>query len=176
MTDVSAVEAPDSLVGHYAGPMTRLLAYLADLFIAVSAYGLLLSLAVFVWNVLVDGDLQAPTDSTALWALGIAAWLLLYNAVSWSVWWKTPGQALLGLRVVERDGSDLTARRAWLRALCFPFSFIVPFGLIGVVVGRERRALHDVMAKTAVVYHWDARTARWRLVARRRFNPESDTD
>ena len=57
MTEVSAVEAPNSLVGHYAGPMTRLLAYVADLFIAVSAYGLLLSLAVFVWNVLVENKL-----------------------------------------------------------------------------------------------------------------------
>jgi hypothetical protein len=34
------------------------------------------------------------------------------------------------------------------------------------VIGRERRALHDVIAGTTVVYDWDARAARWRLLSR----------
>jgi phage shock protein PspC (stress-responsive transcriptional regulator) len=33
-------------------------------------------------------------------------------------------------------------------------------------VGREHRALHDVIAGTAVVYGWDARAARLRFLAR----------
>jgi len=33
-------------------------------------------------------------------------------------------------------------------------------------VQRERRALHDLIAGTAVVYAWDARAARLRFLAR----------
>jgi len=35
-----------------------------------------------------------------------------------------------------------------------------------VLVQRERRALHDLIARTAVVYSWDARAARLRWLAR----------
>jgi uncharacterized RDD family membrane protein YckC len=75
--------------------------------------------------------------------------------------------AILGLRVVQRDGGELTATRAAVRALTMPLGAI-PLGLgyIGIVIGRERRALHDVLAGTTVVYDWDARAARWRLLSR----------
>jgi uncharacterized RDD family membrane protein YckC len=45
---------------------------------------------------------------------------------------------------------------------------IVVFGLgfIGILVQRERRALHDLLAGTAVIYSWDARAARLRWLAR----------
>jgi hypothetical protein len=33
-------------------------------------------------------------------------------------------------------------------------------------VNRERRALQDLIADTAVVYAWDARAARLRILAR----------
>ena len=45
--------------------------------------------------------------------------------------------------------------------LVFPLSFLVLcLGFIMILLGRERRALHDVIAGTAVVYGWDARAAR----------------
>ena len=123
-------------------------------------------MVVVIWNALVETDFQAPDRAPVVWALGFGLWLVLYNGICWAVWWKTPGQALLGLRVVCRDGADLDARHAWTRALVYPL--LVWFGSIGVLIGRERRALHDVVARTTVVYDWNARTARWRLLARRR--------
>mgnify|MGYP000216910185 CR=1 FL=1 len=44
-----------------------------------------------------------------------------------------------------------------------PIMFVV---LFVYVFGRHRRALHDKIAGTAVVYSWDARGARWRFLAR----------
>lgn len=38
--------------------------------------------------------------------------------------------------------------------------------LLGILVQREHRALHDLIAGTAVVYAWDARAARLRWLAR----------
>jgi hypothetical protein len=43
---------------------------------------------------------------------------------------------------------------------------LLGLGYIGIVIGEERRALHDVCAGTTVVYDWDARAARWRLLSR----------
>jgi uncharacterized RDD family membrane protein YckC len=37
----------------------------------------------------------------------------------------------------------------------------------GILLGRDRRALHDVIAGTTVVYDWDAREARIRSLARK---------
>jgi hypothetical protein len=39
-------------------------------------------------------------------------------------------------------------------------------GFLGIVYQRERRALDDFVAGTAVVYSWDARAARLRWMAR----------
>jgi hypothetical protein len=39
-------------------------------------------------------------------------------------------------------------------------------GFAGILVQHEHRALHDLIAGTAVVYAWDARAARLRFLAR----------
>jgi hypothetical protein len=39
-------------------------------------------------------------------------------------------------------------------------------GFLGILVQREHRALHDLIAGTAVIYAWDARAARLRFLAR----------
>ncbi len=70
------------------------------------------------------------------------------------------GKAIVGLRVVNRDGSPLGGPRAFLRVLVFPLSFaLLGWGFLGILLGRERRALHDVTAVTTVVYDWGDRPA-----------------
>jgi uncharacterized RDD family membrane protein YckC len=50
-----------------------------------------------------------------------------------------------------------------------PLTFLtLGIGFLPIVLGRHRRALHDLLAGTAVVYSWDARAARLRFLARRR--------
>ena len=75
--------------------------------------------------------------------------------------------AVLGIRVVMADGTPVEPRRGVLRALVFPLSFLLcGLGFLGILVQRERRALHDLIAGTAVIYAWDARAARLRFLAR----------
>ena len=75
---------------------------------------------------------------------------------------------LLGLEVVGQDGSHTGTRRGLVRTLAFPLSFILlGLGFIGILFGRDRRALHDLIAGTAVIYAWDAREARLRSLARK---------
>lgn len=155
-----------SLVGHYAGPVSRAAAFAAD--VAISA--LLLAGSLRVVAALADLVLRKeldPSDAPQLvgWAI-LVGWLFLYYFVSWSVAGKTVGMALLGLRVVRRAGSRLDKGHAFIRTVTFPLSFLfLGLGFVGIVIGREHRAFHDVVADTTVVYDWDARAARLRILA-----------
>jgi len=156
-----------SLAGNYSGPVTRLAAYAIDAFAIVVTYGLMLGIVAFVWQLVTRSDLVLPASDTLVWLIGLGIWTFGYFAVSWGVAAKTVGMAVLGIRVVGRDGGELTVRQGVVRALAFPFSFLLlGLGFVGIVVGRERRALHDVIAGTTVVYDWDARSARLRLLTR----------
>ena len=91
------------------------------------------------------------------WLVGLVAWQFVYFAYPWAVSGKSFGMAVLGLRVVKASGAPAGPRQAVIRTLTLPLSFLIfGLGLVGIVVGRERRALHDLFAGTAVVYAWDA--------------------
>ncbi len=156
-----------SLAGNYAGPVTRLAAYVIDASASVAAYGLALSLVAFLWQLVSRDSLTLPGQDSVVWLIGLGFWLFLYFAGSWGLAAKTPGMAVLGLRVVQRDGDEITVRHAVVRTLALPLSFLLlGLGFVGLVIGKERRGLHDVIAHTTVVYDWDARAARWRLLNR----------
>lgn len=76
--------------------------------------------------------------------------------------------ALIGLQVVTKDGRDVNAARAVLRMIALPLSVIfLAIGILMILVNRNRRALHHLIAGTAVVYSWNARAARLRFLAKR---------
>jgi len=85
----------------------------------------------------------------------------------WTGSTSTAGMALFGVRVVRDDGTGASGRRAIVRTLAFPLSFLfLGLGFVGILLGDRRRALHDVIAGTAVIYSWDARAARLRFLSR----------
>jgi uncharacterized RDD family membrane protein YckC len=99
--------------------------------------------------------------------IACGAWEFVYFAYCWAASGRTVGMALFGVRVVRDDGSDASGRRAVVRTLALPLSFLfLGLGFVGIVLGGQRRALHDVIAGTAVIYSWDARAARLRFLSR----------
>ena len=99
--------------------------------------------------------------------IAYAVWAFIYFAYSWAASGRTAGMALFGVRVVTDDGTDASGRRAVVRTLAFPLSFLfLGLGFAGILLGDQRRALHDVIAGTAVIYSWDARAARLRFLSR----------
>jgi uncharacterized RDD family membrane protein YckC len=76
--------------------------------------------------------------------------------------------AILGLQVVTREGGPISGGQAVRRTIGLGFTLFITLGIgfIGIVYQRERRALNDFIAGTAVVYDWDARAARLRWMAR----------
>jgi uncharacterized RDD family membrane protein YckC len=155
-----------SAQGHYAGFASRLVAYAVDVAVSTLLFTVGLAAAAFIWSTL-TGHSVSWSRSDAVIAVIFAAWSLLYFGYSWAASGRTPGMAALGVRVVRADGARLDPWRGILRALVFPLSFLFfGLGFAGIVVQRERRALHDLIAGSAVIYAWDARAARLRLLAR----------
>jgi len=122
------------------------------------------------------GGTQIETDDLAPW-LSIpilTLWVFLYFWIPWSLSGSTPGMAIVGIRVVRRDGDPVDRAHAALRVITWPLSMLtLGLGFLGILVGREHRALHDVLAGTAVAYAWDARAARIRFLAQRDRAPAS---
>jgi uncharacterized RDD family membrane protein YckC len=145
--------------GNYAGAVTRLLAYWVDLSVAGIIFVTGSAALNYVLQAIVGVD-TVTQDAGVWYAAAAIVWLFVYWWVSVAIAGKTPGKALLGLRVVTRDGASLSSSRAALRAIAFPLNYVLfGIGFLGILVGRERRALHDFVAGSAVVYDWGPRTA-----------------
>ncbi len=146
------------VTGHYAGPVTRILAVIADVFVVLAVETGVFALIAFVVNLFTDvSDMAAIAPVFVL-----VVWLTVFVAWFWfpvAFFGRTLAMAFLGLAVVKRDGTIASGWRAFSRALFFPVSVLVPLMFIGLLVGKERRALHDVVAGTVVIYDWGAREA-----------------
>lgn len=171
MTGPPAV-AQTGLQGHYAGAASRFTAYAADVAVSNGLFLLGLAGTAFAVSIITGHHVTWNRHSTAVDVIYFG-WLFAYFAYSWAAFGRTIGMALLGVRVVRATGADLSPGRAVVRTLAFPFSFVLfGLGFAGIVIGRRRRALHDLIAGTAVVYAWDARAARLRFLAGKPDQPD----
>ena len=155
-----------SAQGHYAGSVSRLAAYLIDLTVSTVLYSLALSLTSFVVQILTGRPVSWHRDNVVVVIIYVA-WQFIYFGFQWAANGRTLGMALLGVHVVQVDGTRLNPWRGWMRSLTFPLGFLtLGLGFLSILVQREHRALYDLVAGTAVVYAWDARAARLRFLAR----------
>lgn len=155
-----------SLQGRYAGFVSRFAAFAVDQGTITGVFAIVLATVSFAASVLTGESIH--WSKSDFWvSLAFAGWQFLYFAYSWAASGKTFGMAVFGVRVVRPDGTPASWRQAVVRALVLPLSFLL-FGLgyLGILVGDKRRALHDVIAGTAVVYSWDAKAARLRFLSR----------
>ena len=68
-----------------------------------------------------------------LFAASAVVWLFTYRWASTAVAGRTPGMAIVGLRIVARSGVPVAGRRAFLRVLALPLSF----ALLGLGLGAS---------------------------------------
>lgn len=156
-----------SLQGHYSGAVTRLAAFALDQTVATASFTLTVAVATWTVSLVTNGEVQLDTADILIGLGAFSLWLFVYYAYPWSVSGKSFGMSVLGIQVVAADGDDCSARSAVLRTIALPLSFLtLGIGFLPILFGRHRRALHDRIAGTAVVYSWDARAARWRFLAR----------
>ncbi len=165
-TSPGTIDRDISLQGAHAGIVTRLGGFVVDLV----AIMVLFSLAgeVFEWLFsTLRGDRFSFSDQRVGSVVLLVIWAFVYCAYPLAVAGRTFGMAAVGTRATRVDGSDLDGWHAVLRVLAFPLSFLVfGVGFLLILVNRDRRALHDLIAGTAVVYSWNARAARLRFLAK----------
>ena len=133
---------------EYAGLVSRALAYLLDaLIVAFLVSGTALVLVV-VAAVAGTFPRDLARGLISVYAVLLPSVLAVYCALFWLLAGRTPGMAVLGLRVRRADGRPVRWLAALVRGVlvaCFPV------GALWLLVDRRRQALHDKAAGTVVV-------------------------
>ena len=158
--------ARESLQGHYAGFASRFGAFAVDVVVLTAIFLLVLGAINFVASIVTGKTIDFNRNDTWV-VVGYLVWGFIYFAHFWGLNGRTAGGAVFGLQVLTEDGHDVSGRRAIARTLAFPLSFLIlGLGFLGILLDGQRRALHDIIARTVVVYSWDARAARLRFLSR----------
>lgn len=172
MTPLGQPRVEDSLMGHYAGLISRLFAFVLDTVILASIILFTSWFLVTSWKMLqleqVVVQLQIRNAllknlitflaSPLFYSLIMLLFVASYYIFFWTVAGQTPGKGIIGLRVLPRQGGKMNLNRAILRYLGYYIS-IIPLGLgiLWVLVDDRRLAWHDKIAGTCVVYAWEAK-------------------
>jgi uncharacterized RDD family membrane protein YckC len=80
---------------------------------------------------------------------------LVFGYFAGFVAWRgaTPGKLAFGMRVVLADGRPVDFGRALARHFCWGFSYLLlGLGFVAIAFDERKRALHDRMAGTRVVF------------------------
>jgi uncharacterized RDD family membrane protein YckC len=144
----------------YAGLATRTLAFAADAAI-INAVAWFVGAVIALCLSLLAIPQQVTTAIAAIGVVAALAWTLAYFVFFWSASGQTPGNRLLGIAVREAStGRPVHASRAALRALALLLSALpLCAGFLLILVDSRRRALHDRIAGTVVVYVQERRRA-----------------
>ena len=147
------------VTGFYAGAVTRAVSAGLDAAAIVLSFTLGVAGLDYLARVFLGFGISTESGSPAA-IVGLALWAWLYTFGTLAVAGRSPGKGVVGLRVVSREGGTLTVREAYVRTLVLPFSLLFfGIGVLMVFVQKERRSLHDLIGRTAVVYDWGDRVA-----------------
>jgi uncharacterized RDD family membrane protein YckC len=82
--------------------------------------------------------------------------IVSYFTGAWAVTGRTPGEALMGLRVIRPNGKRLRFLRSLVRCFVGLASLAVFFlGYLWILVDSRRRSWPDLVARTVVIYDWE---------------------
>jgi len=172
---------------HLAGPMSRMLAFSLDyaviLVLEVILFVALLLLALSIGSLGLQGAVQLWIEQLQAslaqgdFAVGpglmlvLAVWIVVDFLLQWvyfvvcELWMqgRSPGKALIGLRVVREGGLPVTLRESLLRNLLrmvdmLPAQYLV--GFVSMSFSKEVRRLGDFAAGTLVIREDRATPAR----------------
>lgn len=158
---------PHGLLGHYAGFVSRFMAFVVDMLTVIISVSAAIWVVVAAWSLFqlsaLAGSLGVPEwpfqiDLRLVTAVLTTGFFAIYNLFFWATTGRTPGKALMGLRVVTTDGKRVSSLRALLRLIGYVVSALPLFlGFLWSLIDDRRQGLHDKLADTCVVYTWTAR-------------------
>ena len=161
-----------NLLGYYAGFTSRLLAFWIDIILITIVFlvgaGLLVAFAFILplqqimetLNNLFPGLRSGIQYVIGLLSLGGVGYILfiLYILIFWSLTGQTPGKALLGLRIVGKNGQQVNPVRGLVRLVGYMLCILsLGLGFLWILFSDRRQGWHDILAGTYVIYTWEAR-------------------
>jgi len=124
----------------YAGFGVRLSAFIID-----SAIYMLI--AYLIW-----GNQVVNTSDGGIY-IGLKSWQmivpLLYFFLNWLILSSSIGKLIFGLKIINEEGNRINIKEIGLRLLMYIFMII---GVCFLFANKKRQTLHDIVAKTFVVY------------------------
>lgn len=147
-------------LGAYAGFISRLLAWIVDRVLISVVFGIVSFSGDYIINRFAPDNVTVTAIVVIVVVIVNITIYFLYFIGGWMIAGQTLGKALFGLRVVRVDGSRLKLRNAFARLI---FSWLSSLGLylgyLWVLVDKRRRAFHDHLGGTIVVYSetWEQR-------------------
>jgi uncharacterized RDD family membrane protein YckC len=137
----------------YAGLATRAVALAVDA-VVINGIALFVGVVVGLGLSLFDIPSTGQHILVAVGAVMTLLWLMAYFVVFWEATGQTPGNRLLQIRVQDADtGGTISYRRALRRIILLELSAILLFiPALAMLIDDRRRAAHDVVAGTVVVY------------------------
>jgi uncharacterized RDD family membrane protein YckC len=163
----TAVPPDPGLAGEPANVATRAAGFVVDAVLVTTLFAVAGAVVEWLVGVFLGHEVRAR-DAGPLSGVVMAVWAFVYFAYPLAVAGRTVGMAVLGLRVVRAsDGSDLGPGAVALRVVALPLSFLLAgLGFLLIPLRRDHRALHDLIAGSAVVYAWRARGAHLAVLMR----------
>jgi uncharacterized RDD family membrane protein YckC len=138
----------------YAGFWWRVLAYIIDgLIVSIIFFPLSMALGLVLVASGADPDSPAmPAVNLGLNGIQIAATWLYHAFCESSSWQGTIGKKVLGLRVTDMNGNQISFARATGRYFGMILSgMICGIGFLMVAFTEKKQGLHDLMANTLVL-------------------------
>lgn len=127
----------------YASIGRRFLAYFVD--------SILLNILNTILGFFLGLTMAKSTDaasSLVIFSVLLSILLIVgYDALFTAARGQTLGKMALRIKVVSEDGSNVSTGQAWGRA----FAKLIPFAVVVALFNKERKGLHDMLARTRVV-------------------------
>ena len=132
----------------YAGPVSRAVAFALDgILVAGFTVGVAVGGQLFAW--IIGTDLrQLARAATPVLVAAVPVLLVTYDLVFWGLTGRTPGMALLGVRLTTTGGRRVSWVAALVRAVVLGY---FPVGSLWCLIDGRHQAVHDKLARTVVV-------------------------
>jgi uncharacterized RDD family membrane protein YckC len=133
---------------RYAGPVSRAIAYVGDALIVAVTFTAGTVVFGLIASVIGAQAQDLARAITSAYLLLLPASLATYNLLFWGLAGRTPGMALVGVRVVTTRGGPVSWPAALVRAVVLAY---FPVGAVWMLVDRRHQAIHDKLARTSVI-------------------------
>ncbi|GID91381.1 hypothetical protein Adi01nite_07930 [Amorphoplanes digitatis] len=133
---------------EYAGAVSRSIAYALDAVIVTLVYSGGVLIAMLIAAFIGSRTRELAHAVAVSYLLILPALLAIYCALFWALAGRTPGMAVLGLRVVASRERPLSWLSALIRALVLAY---FPLGAAWALVDARHQAIHDKLARTLVI-------------------------